>query len=293
MSGLGLAIGYGIVTSAILGLSAIAMSLQFGVTKHANLAHGELLTVAAYTMVLVQTHTNNLGLAVVCAVLAGAGTGWLLNRVVLMPFRKISSRLSVLLIVTFCAGQIIQGGLALGFGLNYVDVSVPTQVAHHVGPFLWTTLDEIIIAAAVAIFAGVFAILHYTSFGRSQRAVADDPVLATAKGIRANRVLWQTWLLVGGLAGLAGVALAATTGSFNNQLGFSYMLVTFAAVIVGGLGKVHGALVGAVIIGMVTEISGYYLSSGYKQVFALVLLLVVLILRPSGIFTSAAAETRA
>jgi branched-subunit amino acid ABC-type transport system permease component len=293
MSGLGLAIGYGIVTSAILGLSAIAMSLQFGVTKHANLAHGELLTVAAYTIVLVQRFTSNLALAVLCAVLAGAATGWLLNRVVLMPFRKFSSRLSVLLIVTFSAGQIIQGGLALGFGLNYVNVSVPTQVAHHVGPFLWTTLDEIIIAAAVAIFAGVFAILHYTSFGRSQRAVADDPVLATAKGIRANRVLWQTWLLVGGLAGLAGVALAVTTGSFNNQLGFSYMLVTFAAVIVGGLGKVHGALVGAVIIGMVTEISGYYLSSGYKQVFALTLLLVVLILRPSGIFVSAAAETRA
>ena len=75
MSGLGMAIGYGIVTSAILGLSAVAMSLQYGITKHANLAHGELLTVAAYTMVLVQAQTNNLALAVVCAVAAGAGTG--------------------------------------------------------------------------------------------------------------------------------------------------------------------------------------------------------------------------
>jgi branched-subunit amino acid ABC-type transport system permease component len=288
-----MAIGYGIVTSAILGLSAVAMSLQYGITKHANLAHGELLTVAAYTMVLVQAQTNNLALAVVCAVAAGAGTGWLLNRVVLTPFRRISSRLTVLLIVTFCAGQIIQGALALGFGLNYVNVVIPTQVAHHVGPFLWTTLDEIIIVAAVVVFAGVFAVLRFTSFGRSQRAVADDVVLARAKGIRANRVLWQTWLMVGCLAGLAGVALAATSGSFNNQLGFNYMLVTFAAIIVGGLGKVHGALVGALIIGMVTEVSGYYLSSGYKQVFALVLLLVVLILRPRGIFVTAAADTRA
>ena len=72
MSGLGQAIGYGIVTSAILGLSAIAMSLQFGVTKHANLAHGEFLTVAAYTLVLVQSRTGSLALAVVCAVVAGA-----------------------------------------------------------------------------------------------------------------------------------------------------------------------------------------------------------------------------
>jgi branched-subunit amino acid ABC-type transport system permease component len=106
-------------------------------------------------------------------------------------------------------------------------------------------------------------------------------------------VLWQTWLLVGALAGVAGVALAVTSGTFNNQLGFNYLLVTFAAVIVGGLGKVHGALIGAVIIGLVTEISGYYLSSGYKQVFALLLLALALILRPSGIFATEAAETRA
>ncbi len=293
MSGLGQAIGYGIVTSAILGLSAIAMSLQYGVTKHANLAHGELLTVAAYAMVFAQRYSQNLALEICCAIVAGAGTAWLLNRIVLVPFRKISSRLSVLLIVTFCAGQIIQGGLALGFGLNYVNLTFPAQVAHHVGPFLWTTLDEVIIVVAIVVFAGVFAILHLTPFGRSQRAVADDIALARAKGIRAERVLWQTWLLVGALAALAGVALATTTGSFNNQLGFGYLLVTFAAVIVGGLGKVHGALVGAVIVGMATEISGYYLSSGYKQVFALLLLLVALVLRPGGIFVTAAAETRA
>jgi branched-subunit amino acid ABC-type transport system permease component len=293
MSGLGLAIGYGLITSAILGLSAIAMSLQFGVTKHANLAHGEFLTVAAYAMVLVQNYTSNAVAEVCAAVAAGAATAWLLHRLVLAPFRKIASRLAVLLIVTFCAGQIIQGGLALGFGLNYVNVSVPTQVAHHVGPFLWTSLDELIIAAAVVVFAGVFAILHFTPFGRSQRAVADDIALARAKGIRADRVLGQTWLLTGALAGLAGAALAATTGSFNNQLGFSYLLVTFAAVIVGGLGKVQGALVGALIVGMATEISGYYLSSGYKQVFALLLLVVALIVRPNGIFVTAAAETRA
>jgi branched-subunit amino acid ABC-type transport system permease component len=293
MSGLGQALGFGITTSAILGLSAMAMSLQYGVTKHANLAHGEFLTIAAYTMVLVQTHTGSLFLAVVCAVIAGAAAAWLLNRIVLVPFRNATSRISVLLIVTFCAGQMIQGGLALGFGLNHVVVTVPTQVAHKVGPFLWTTLDEIIIAAAVIIFATVFIILRYTPFGREQRAVADDIVLARVKGVRANRILWQTWLMVGTLAGLAGVALATTTGTFNNQLGFNYMLVTFAAIIVGGLGKIEGALAGALIMGLVTELSGYYLSSGYKQVFALALLLLVLLLRPTGLFTTAAAETRA
>ena len=171
----------------------------------------------------------------------------------LTPFRRISNRLTVLLIVTFCAGQIVQGALALGFGLNYVNVVIPTQVAHHVGPFLWTTLDEIIIVAAVVVFAGVFAVLRFTSFGRSQRAVADDVVLARVEGNTGQPGPVADVALVGCLAGVAGVALAVTSGSFNNQLGFNYMLVTFAAIIVGGLGKVHGALVGAMIIGMVTE----------------------------------------
>jgi branched-subunit amino acid ABC-type transport system permease component len=293
VSGLGLAFGFGIVTAAILGLSAVAMSLQFGVTKHANLAHGELLTVSAYAMVWVQRYTDNPVLLVCSAVAAGAISAWLLDRIALRPFRKVAQRLSVMLIVTFSAGQIIQGALALGFGLNFVTLTEPIEVAHHVGPFEWTSLDEIIIGAAIAVFVGVFAILHLTPFGRAQRAVADDVALARVKGIRAERVLWQTWLLTGALAGLAGAALAATTGSFSNQLGFSYLLITFAAVIVGGQGKIHGALIGAVIVGVVTEVSGYYLSSGYKQVVALLVLLLALLVRPNGIFTSAAVETSA
>jgi branched-subunit amino acid ABC-type transport system permease component len=292
MSGLEQAIGFGIITSAILGLSALAMTLQHSITRHANFAHGAFLTMAAYMMVALQPITSNLVVEAVIGIAASALLAVLLNVSVLQPFRKVTSNLTILLIVTFAVETIFENGVGIGFGLNFATVVVPTQVAHHVGPFLWTPLDEIILAVAAAAFISVFCVLKYTPFGRAQRAVADDVTLARVVGIRANRVITQTWLLVGALGGLAGVTLAMTTGTFNNQLGFNYLLVTFAAVIVGGLGRPFGALLGAAIIGIVTELTGYYISSGYAQVGALVLLLLVLVTRPQGLLTSSAGELR-
>ena len=92
-------------------------------------------------------------------------------------------------------------------------------------------------ATSAVVVSAVFVVLKFTPFGREQRAVADDPVLARVVGIKANRVIAYTWLLTGALAGLAGVALGATTGTFDAQLGFNFLLLTFAAVIVGGLGR--------------------------------------------------------
>ena len=84
-----------------------------------------------------------------------------------------------------------------------------------------------------------------------------------------------------------------TIGTFSNLLGFTFLLVTFAAVIVGGVGKMYGAVVGSLIVGIITELSGYYLSSGYKQVIALAVLIVVLLVRPNGFFATFVADTKA
>lgn len=293
MSGFWLALSAGIITASILGLSSVAMSLQFGVTRHANFAHGELLTIAAYTAVAVNGFEKNLYLDALAGALVSAAVAWLLNLVVVRPFRKVAKRLILLLIVTAALSQAIQGLLAIFFGLNDVVLPVPPQVAHKVGPFTWTALDVLILVTAVAAFITLHLLLRYTSFGRAQRAVADDPVLARVVGINTARIISLTWLLDGFFAGLAGVALAATVGSFNNLLGFNFLLVTFAAVIVGGIGKMYGAIGGALIIGIVTEFSGFYLSSGFKQDFALIVLILVLIIRPNGLFTTLISEVRA
>ena len=284
------ALSAGLVTSAIIGLSAVAMSMQFGVTKHANFAHGELLTIAAYTAVEVHPLTSNILVEALAGAVVAALAAWLINRLVIERYRKLAQRLLMLLIVTAAISQVIEGALALAFGVNDVVLTTPTQTAHKIGPFTWSTLELQILLVAILSFAVLHVLLHYTTFGRAQRAVADDAVLARVVGINTSRIISLTWLLVGFIAGLAGVALASTIGSFNNLLGFNYLLVTFAAVIVGGIGKMYGALAGALIIGLVTEFSGFYLSSGYKQEIALVVLILVLFVRPNGLFTTLLGE---
>lgn len=292
MTGLGHAVGSGIANAAILVLSALAMSFQHAITRHANFAHGAFLTMAAYMMVALHPVTGNLYLEALFGVVMSAGLAWAMNAWVLQPFRKVTESLTVFLIVTFALATVFESGIAVGFGINYVNITLPTQSAKHVGPFLWTPLDELIIVVSIIVVAALFAVMKFTSFGREQRAVADDAVLARVVGIKANRVISYTWLLTGALAGLAGVALGTTTGTFDSLLGFNFLLVTFAAVIVGGLGRPVGSVVGALIVGIVTSLTGYYVSSGYAQVGALIILLLTLVVRPQGLLRSSAGELR-
>jgi branched-subunit amino acid ABC-type transport system permease component len=293
MSVLADAVGFGIVSGAIISLSTMAMSLQHSVTKHANFSHGELLTVAAYAMFAMQHLTDNVLLDGLVGLVVAALLALVLDEFVFKPFRTRTRRLVTLLVVTAAASQVLQGTFALIFGANYVTLQVPTTHAKHVGPFLWTTTDEVVIGLAVAAFLVTHVVLRYTSFGRSQRAVADDADLARVCGVNTSHVIRWTWIAVGLLAGLGGATLAVYSGTFDNLLGFNFLLVTFAAMIVGGIGKMYGAVIAGLLIGIVTSVAGAYTNQGYNQLFALGLLAIVVLVRPSGLFNTRAADTRA
>jgi branched-subunit amino acid ABC-type transport system permease component len=293
MSVLADAVGFGIVSGAIISLSTMAMSLQHSVTKHANFSHGELLTVAAYAMFAMQHLTDNILLDGLVGLVVAALLALVLDEFVFKPFRTRTRRLVTLLVVTAAASQVLQGTFALIWGANYVSLQVPTTQAKHVGPFLWTTTDEVVIALAVVAFLVTHVVLRYTSFGRSQRAVADDADLARVCGVNTSNVIRWTWIAVGLLAGLGGATLAVYSGTFDNLLGFNFLLVTFAAMIVGGIGKMYGAVIAGLLIGVVTSVAGAYTNQGYNQLFALGLLAVVVLVRPSGLFNTRAADTRA
>ncbi len=284
MTGLFNALGFGLITAAIIGISAVALSLQYGVTNFANFAHGEFMTIGAYSAYGMQYFTHDLLLQVLGGAAVTAIFAMLMNIVAIQPFVKKGVRLSILLVVTAAVSQVIQGIISFGFGLNNVVLSRPVDLSHQYGPFVFTGLDLQIGIVAVLVVVALYALLRLTSFGRAQRAVADDPALARVTGVNTRRIVTLTWLITGALAGGAGVALAATVGSFNNQLGFNFLLVTFAAAIIGGIGNVNGAIVGSLIIGILTEVTGYYFDAGYKQEFALLALVLFLFIRPRGIF---------
>jgi branched-subunit amino acid ABC-type transport system permease component len=278
------AIGFGLVTSGIIAISAVAFSLQYAVTDVPNFAHGEILTIAAYAAYEAQRHGLGLGWGVLFGCVAGAVLAFLMYRLVLRGFVWRSARLVYTVAVTAGIALIVQNALGLIYGNGQVNLAVPAERAQTYGPFLWTHTDLAIMAGSVLVLIVVHVTLRYTPFGRAQRAVADNKELARASGLRIERVVALTWLMAGAAGGLGGVALATSLATFDPLLGNGFLLVTLAAAVVGGVGRVYGAMAGALIIGVVTEMSGAYLSAGYKQVAALVILALVLLARPSGIF---------
>jgi branched-subunit amino acid ABC-type transport system permease component len=154
---------------------------------------------------------------------------------------------------------------------------------HHVGPMILTGRQLAIIAIAVVAMISVHVMLRYTKFGKAQRAVADNKELARVAGINVGRVVTITWLIAGSMAGLAGFILGMTVGAITPTLGFDFLLTVFAAVIIGGLGKPYGAMAGALIIGLVTEVSALYIDDDYTTVLAFAILLLALAFRPQGL----------
>jgi len=280
-------VGFGIVTASIIALAAIAFSLQFSVTTTPNFAHGELLTAGAYGAYVMQKVSANLLLDALGAVLFGGAVAMILNLAVIRPYRRISSKRLTLFLVTVAASWIMQNILLLIFGAAPTIYRLPTSSLHSVGPFLWTTIDEEIIISAVVILALLHALLRYTKLGKSLRAVSDNPELARVTGIRYPLVLNVTWAMDGALAGFAGFVLALNIGALTPSLGFNFLVVVFAAAVIGGLGHPYGTLVGALVIGLAMGISSAYLPGQYSESIAFILLIGALLVRPRGIFSAA------
>lgn len=279
-----LAIGFGLITASILALSTVALTLQYSVTSIPNFAHGEIMTAGAYGALVTQRGTHNVLLAGVVACVVGGLLAMFLNWAVLAPFVRSGAKRLVLFILTIASGLVLQNLVLLIFGGANLPFALPLSPSHQVGPFIFTERSELIIAAALAVMLLIHVILRYTKFGKAQRAVADSRELARVSGIDAAQVVRLTWLLAGAISGLAGFVLAISVGSITPTLGNTFLLVIFAAAIVGGIGKPYGAMLGALLIGMAMEVSALYIAADYKPVVAFAFLILTLLVRPNGLF---------
>ncbi len=278
-----LGIGFGLISAATLSLSAVALSLQYSVTSVPNFAHGELMTVGAYAAYVMQQHTHSVPLELLAAIGAGGLLAYLINGFVLQPYSRRGANTVTLFVLTIVVSFVVQALLELFFGGANVSFALNSDTAFAVGPFLFTTQNLIVIGVALLIMALLHALLMYTPFGKSQRAVADSLELARYCGINAARVVRLTWSLAGAIAGLAGWVLAASIGSFGPGLGYSFLLPTFAAAVVGGIGRPYGAMLGALVVGIATEVSALYILPDYKESIAFGLLIITLLFRPNGL----------
>lgn len=279
--------GFGLVTASVLALAAVGVTLQFGVTNYVNFAYGEFLTVGAYLawMLNVQLHLNFWLAAAGGAMVTGVGAV-VISEFVLKPFVRRGAKLLFLLIVTLGLSLILANVFQILWGTDFRKFAIANQKVFSVGPLIFTPNQIIIMAIGVGAMLAIHWLLKHTKLGKAMRAMSDNLSLARVSGVDTDRVTRWTWFISGCLAGLAGVMLALSAEGFQPSFGEQFLFVIFASVVLGGVGQPYGAMVGALIIGVVTEMSAAVLSSALKGDVAFLVLIVMILIRPQGLIPS-------
>jgi branched-subunit amino acid ABC-type transport system permease component len=282
----------GIVFSLLLAMGALGLSLIFGATGLTNFAHGELITFGALIAYAVDSLPGSISIggldvtvivAVIVSFIASGMFGWVQDRGLWGPLRKRGTGLIAMMIVSIGLSIFLRSifqYIVGGSNHNYSQYSSPQPWS--IGPILLTPKSAAIALISLVVLVATSLALQRTRIGKATRAVADNPALASASGINVERVIRIVWIGGAALAGLSGVLLGLNQG-FNYQLGFKMLLLVFAAVTLGGLGTIWGALVGSFVIGILIEVSTIVVPAELKYVSALVVLIVVMVFRPQGV----------
>lgn len=293
---IGQAIADGILTGAIIALGAIGVSFTLQIMRFANFAHSELLTWGAYlALVFVAfagpgTPTGPLSFgwqllaaACVAALLTGV-LAWLVDALIFGRLRRQGAHPLTLVFAAFGAALILRHLVVLLWGHESRFYTRELQMGLELLPGVRMLPDQIfILALALVIVAGLHVFLRYSRMGIAMRAMAESPALAQVCGIEVDAVIRWTWILSGALAALAGV-FAGLTPQIHPEIGFNLLLALFAAAILGGTGSLVGAVVGGLIVGLAETLSVLVISAGYKTAMPFLVLLLVLLVRPQGLF---------
>lgn len=277
----------GIKLSLIIAMCAVGLSLIYGTTGLTNFAHGEIVTISALAAFWLNKSGPQLHLLLVApiGVMVAAAAGGLMERQIWRPLRRRGTSLTSMMIVSIGIAIAVRYVYLFYFGgrnRRYNEFVGTPEIDF--GPFGITPRDLGIMIVSAAISLGLAAFLSRAKLGKAIRAVSDNPDLASATGINTDRIILIVWAIGGGLAGIGGVMLGASSG-VQWDMGNIILLLMFAAITVGGLGNPYGALLGAFVVGMFTELWTWIFPNvvELKTLGALVALVVILLVRPQGL----------
>lgn len=276
----------GIYLGLVLALASIGLSLVFGTTGLTNFAHGELVTLgAAAAYIFNRTLDLHILIAAPLALLFCALFGLAQDRGLWHPLQKRRTGLVAMMIVSIGFSIFLRYLYQYIMGADSVNFAQFTEVAPWVSkPININPRDMAMAGICLIVLVTVSLIVQKTRVGKAMRAVSDNPALAASSGINVDRVITFVWVAGTTLAGLAGIVFALNAGNgFDYQTGFQLLLLIFAAVTLGGLGNIWGAMVGGLIVGLVVELSTLFISSDLKYATALVILIGILLVRPQGV----------
>ncbi|MFZ2033354.1 MAG: branched-chain amino acid ABC transporter permease [Candidatus Dormiibacterota bacterium] len=286
------AVGFGIATGAVIALGAVGFSVQFGISNILNITYGALMTLSAYIgLVLINRGINAWVTLAISAVAIGA-VSVIYHRILLAPLVRRGTRAIAMIIVTVSAGTILQYVIVAIAGPSSQSYGEQSgQTFHFVDLTLSFGQVTIIVLTAVLMLA-LHLLLTRTTLGKAMRATSSNRTLARSCGIATNRISDIAWFISGCLCGAAGVALAITTVSFDFSLGALFLIPMVAAAVLGGIGQPYGAMLGGMIIGISSEVAAAVSNPNYKDVVAFVILIIVLLVRPRGLFGAAWSSRR-
>lgn len=273
----------GILLGGLYALFAAGLSLVFGIMRLVNLAHGDLIVLAAYAILV---SVSVLGMHPFAAAVLAAplmfAAGWLLQRLVLN--RTLGEDILPPLLVTFGLSVVLQNALLEGFSADSRRLSLGALETASVplGPVTVGVMPLLTFASAVLVIMGLNLLLHRTAVGRAFRATADDPATASLMGIRPDRVFAMATAVAMLVATIAALYLGARA-SFDPSIGPARLIYAFEAVIIGGLGSLWGTLAGGIIIG-VAQTVGAAVNPEWQILAGHIAFLIVLLARPRGLF---------
>jgi len=289
----------GLAVGSIYALIALGYTMVYGVLKLINFAHSDLFTLGAYlgltllsSLLLVDRLGPLGGALVLAAMVMGlvAVAGALLDRVAYRPLRE-SPRLSAV-VSALGASIFLQNTIMLIYGARYrvypPDI-LPKASIHMLGVDI-PLVRILILGASVIMMAGLFVFIQKTRIGTAIRAAAIDQGAARLMGIDVNRVILLVFMVGPALGGAAGLMVGLYYGQINFTMGWGYGLKAFTAAILGGIGNIAGAMVGGILLGLIESMSAAYLSFAWKDAIAFCVLILILIVRPTGLLGERVAE---
>ncbi|SER16242.1 branched-chain amino acid ABC transporter permease [Natrinema salaciae] len=296
----------GLVYSSIIVLGSIGLSLIYSIAGFANFAHGDTMTVGAYATLVAFGAIGGIGFSILSlpigffvALLVGLAVA---AAVAIVTEKIVYDPLDIgsigMLITSIGVAFVYRAVIRLGFGADTAQYDIATlRPIEALLPYgvRMTEHDVAIVISAAVLVGSLHVLLQHTDLGRKMRAMADNPDLARASGIRTDRIKRWSWIIGAGLAG-AGGGFLGLFNSLEPRMGFNVLLVIFAAVILGGIGSVYGAMLGGFLIGMVVELMpllsdiGIPIGIEYANAVAFLIMVAVLLLRPTGIAGEAIGE---
>ncbi len=274
----------GLIAGAIYALVAAGFSLIYSTNKFVHFAHGAVVAASAFfCYALFSQYGVTFWIAAPLTVIFAALLGFAINRTVYRPLRERGASSLILLVAGFAVLVFFESLLQLVFGADVKVINLlPIARGIDVLGAIITPLQIAIIAITFALLVGLFLLMKHTQLGRTLRAVASNKSVAQVRGVNPEATYDTAFLIGSAIAGVAGI-LVGLEQNVDPTMGSSLIIKGFAAAIIGGVGNVYGAILGALLLGIVENFGAWYLPSGYKDAVAFAVLFVFLLFKPNGI----------